>query len=390
MSDERVDPQPPGLKSIGGGFFERTRTEGARTLKERTHPTYKLTRLYDSFPNALRVVGVMHDKSVIFDAFSSQERLVFHDPQKGVNVDLKMEEARKGVVRCLVTRAGGVEEEGLPQAALVDLRYVNGNLAAGSFQAESAVRAIEQTRPWTETFPELINYIRHQDPISQESIRWEIESRYGLNLQGFAGKSSPIVQGAHDLANDWTIQLIETLPMDDQTEAVKLLSRYGWHQSLTAYLLEVIDEQRVDNVSELKLDKDAFLSRLIKDEIYQLKDEDPFDYRQTLEVQRFGESDFSWREIEIDEKALLDRGEDERRVMNHGLKQYGEDIDVQQYRFKVDRNNGTITVTCSQGEKSVWISSFPLFIPHQEIVDTFEDLPKDFREIKDKVAINFD
>lgn len=55
---ERIEGPQAEWKPKTGGFFERVRTEGERTLKEETHPVYKVTRLSDSFPNSLRVVGI--------------------------------------------------------------------------------------------------------------------------------------------------------------------------------------------------------------------------------------------------------------------------------------------------------------------------------------------
>lgn len=389
MGDERAGNQSQAWKVVPGGV-ERMRTEGDKTISERKDIALKFTSTTETYPNALRFTvravdfseGTPAEKAqqkLMVEAVQDKERIDFTDPRQQVRLRLLMGEASEGLIKASII-GGDKDDPANPTqgAAFVNVRYTNGNLTRGSFQGEIMLPKVEPVRPWAETSADFFNYLRSQSPDSVQTLRGENFEELDAAIKGYP-LDSRTLHDVGDLYKNLMGNLIGALPQGDQAHARELLSETGWNQLIQARLLEELNKKKIGSA---ELDRDAFLDTAVDSGIKLLTS--PSHFRRVLQVLNFGESDFRWRERSIVSDSP------ESKTVKQGTDAYGGTIDIQQHKFKIDRSNGVIKVTCYRGDKLEWTSTLPLFIPHDEIVKDFRDLDEDFRKIKPKVDIKFE
>lgn len=123
--------------------------------------------------------------------------------------------------------------------------------------------------------------------------------------------------------------------------------------------------------------------------------------RRILEVDRFGEVDFAWKDIEIiggyeivfgyDYQAKKEQKhrmwKDIEIVRAEGVHAYGEPVDILKHRFVIARSDSFIIQCLSVGQEIWAIRNIPQQLPIEEIKSLMDDITADFRPIRDLMQL---
>ena len=384
--------------------WERTLTGGLRreqvlangmTRTERYTAPSATTTYRDVWTDALRITreyGPAATPAIQFlqNIFKATWRpqVYFLDKERGSLVGITIQDQNELLVN-LATSNSIEEITGQdPTNALASIVYMDNRLVSCSVQAESPLEykdkdALPENAKWRDLFPTFLNLRR---TTSQENLNLQIQvgiaSYERFISTTFMDRNDPLIKEAKEVSSEIVEYALASVSFEDRTEALKLLEDYDWINTLTIELLQEHKRRGIKTIREVLGEKgpDAFL-----DEIIRIESETDLvlanlsTFQNILKLTNISDSGFEWREVEIEENDRSNNSVEK----NKGSGIFGSEVLVQDHKFRIEKDNGNINITCLSLKNSrVWSASFPVNLPISNIVAIGSNRDKDFREIK--------
>lgn len=303
-------------------------------------------------------------------------------------------------IKVLFTEQGSLTGDipSVENLALVELTYRPGKSVQCVVRGEEATSLFVPAEPgskylhWQQRFPTILNYLKDEDEESLKSWHGVMEEDYEEY------KNHPLKGEAETITNELTEQVISSVPYEDRAEALRLLTAFGWQFVVARSLLRAQARRNTTSVREAleqfesERGEGTFLDWEVEGVEDNLTGAKAKSYQNTLEIDTFLDTIFSWKTVEV-EKDLADEllGLEGKRIEKEEKESvYGETVFVQQYGFRVDREGDRIRITrMTNGNKPLWVSEFDLTIPFEDIADIYRDGNADFRRIKSMLTTSF-
>lgn len=328
-------------------------------------------------------------------------RVTFINPQDraatAIILDREADEERLGVTLRENTRPIREAAFSLGFNSLAQLVYTRKDLAVCTLQPDIPPRAGLSKRDeeyhknlgWQENIDTLTSYLRaarYQD-LNQAKDMWEGELDF---IRSTFIETTSMRETAENLAQEAIDRVTNYTPLDDRDEIISLLDKIGFKNSLMVHALERAKEEGLTSQALSQLDVDELLNKAVFAEIDNqmlLSSEEAIN-QQLLEVE-FGDTNFSWREIEKELTTSRDNDTNEEiRVINEGFTTYGGEVTLQESIFTIDRAGDLITVGClTKDKKPKWTASFRTEVPFDSIKTIAHDRETDFRQLRELLGI---
>ncbi len=204
------------------------------------------------------------------------------------------------------------------------------------------------------------------------------------------GKSHPMVAEAESISYDVIKAMAEGLEDPKDKEDFWKLSRSNMlKEYIELELMKNALEGQVSSLWEMaESDRDSAISYGVE-WLYDDINGSYFDIDQIITINDISDTEFSWEVKESEFRVDMYSLSDEKKTVSKGDGAWGNEITVQDKTFKLQRNNGMITIICSERGKALWHSTIPVALNSKKIADIARDSDADFRKISDLIPAGF-
>lgn len=397
-------------KGLPSGAMERTTISPfGSTVREVVRPGLGQKTTTESFPQARRVIieradttdANTHEAHALLDLFGIRSRVVFLGENDAVE---HLEQIGTNSLQVLLTKATPHDiDQGIPQTpghSFTVLKYDGDTLADCRLQAELPTsEKAEEIADWRASLPSYLGYLRTADDEEirkfSTASRDILEEREEVVREEIEDGADEVILEAHQIARGIVTAMVLTeVPNAEKADTFRLVSDRDLQAAITTEILEEALAEQAQTGEWLgemvdEVGKDEFIRRVMEQDfevwgIYQ----DLAQPRQVVDLLDFGEDGFQWRDIAID----IDKANRYQPVETEGRvaeTPYGQEIQVLDNTFKIDRNGDIIAVACKDVRgNNRWQAAFPLSAPIDKVLHVSGDKKADFREIQSLLPID--
>lgn len=354
-------------RSFTGGLGQQVR--------QTSHPGIGITATVEEFPNVSRTVYTSREQKPSANNRSEMAML------RLLRAGDQIEYSEKGGGRIVVVPKGNVisietwREKTSQYFGIVELAYNPEGIFLARFKAESVYTSLgEEEKPWQEEIGRLLNMLE----LTDNSVTVEVAEEELEEYKERFGEKSEIFNQISVSADKAFDKVINFFPLDDRDRYRKKLEEIHFRDGIIGQMFYFLTEKEY-SLDQLQNKLDVVLDWSINFFISLLTYESNEIASPVFGIEDFGENSFRWRE-ESSEFGSLSRGEDNRNS-------YGEEIPVQENRFRVEKRGEKIKVTCSKNDGSKrWEVLFPKKVEVEKVKKLFKP-EEDFRRAKSVVGI---